>query len=160
MPHLKKLGCSHLTCADIMTQDIVTIQPKTALEEAWSLLRYHKIKALPVLDPQRRVVGVVTIADFLKQFDNRNLPTLGHRLRAMLRCAPGSLQSVGAIMTSPVIMVPGHMPVVDLVSRLSDEGLHHLPIVDERQQLCGMVTQSDLIAALYHQLVLKVEPVQ
>jgi CBS domain-containing membrane protein len=59
-------------------------------------------------------------------------------------------------MTSPVITVPAHVPVVELVSHLSDEGLHHLPIVDEHQQLCGMVTQSDLIAALYHQLVLKV----
>jgi CBS domain-containing membrane protein len=135
----------------------VTIQPTTALEEAWILLRHHKIKALPVLDQERWVAGVVTIADFLKHFDDRNLPTLGYRLRAMLRRTPASLRTASAIMTSPVITVPAHVPVVELVSRLSDEGLHHLPIVDERQQLCGMVTQSDLIAALYHQLVLKVQ---
>ena len=39
--------------------------------------------------------------------------------------------------------------VVELVPRLSDEGMHHLPVVDAQRRLSGMVTQSDLVAALY-----------
>lgn len=41
------------------------------------------------------------------------------------------------------------MHIVDLVARLSDHGLHHIPIVDDGNVLVGIVTQSDLIAALY-----------
>lgn len=149
---------ANLTCADIMTRDIVTLQPDTVLEAAWVLLRRHKIKALPVLDAERRVIGVITVADFLKHFDDKELSTLGHRLRALLKRPSARLRTVSAIMSTAVITVPVNMAVVELVSRLSDEGLHHLPIVDEHQRLCGMVTQSDLIAALYHQLVLKSNP--
>ena len=38
---------------------------------------------------------------------------------------------------------------MELVPLLSDHGLHHIPIANAEPQLMGMVTQSDLIAALY-----------
>jgi CBS domain-containing membrane protein len=41
------------------------------------------------------------------------------------------------------------MHIVELVPLLSERGLHHIPIVDAERRLIGMVTQSDLIAALY-----------
>ena len=56
---------------------------------------------------------------------------------------------VGQIMTSPVHTVTEQDPVVDLVPRLSDEGMHHLPVVDADRRISGMVSQSDLVAALY-----------
>ena len=39
--------------------------------------------------------------------------------------------------------------ITDLLPMFSDEGFHHLPVVDERQRVVGMVTQTDLIAALF-----------
>ena len=52
-------------------------------------------------------------------------------------------------MTSPVHTVTEEDAVVELVPRRSDEGMHHLPVVDAQRRLSGMVTQSDLVAALY-----------
>jgi CBS domain-containing membrane protein len=45
-------------------------------------------------------------------------------------------------------------PVAKLVHQLSDYGFHHIPVVDERKEVVGMVTQSDLIAALYRRIAL------
>ncbi|MCS4309216.1 CBS-domain-containing membrane protein [Rheinheimera pacifica] len=40
--------------------------------------------------------------------------------------------------------------IVALVPMLSDQGLHHIPVLDAQQQLVGIITQSDLIAALFN----------
>jgi CBS domain-containing membrane protein len=39
--------------------------------------------------------------------------------------------------------------IVELVPLLSDKGKHHVPVVDGERRLAGMLTQSDLVAALY-----------
>ncbi|HSW18196.1 MAG TPA: HPP family protein, partial [Ramlibacter sp.] len=75
----------HLRCADIMSQQPLAVQFGTPLDEAWDLMRDKRIKALPVIDRARRVVGIVTVSDFLQHagFDRRE--GLGERLRALLR---------------------------------------------------------------------------
>jgi CBS domain-containing membrane protein len=46
-------------------------------------------------------------------------------------------------------MARDDMHIVELVPVLSDMGLHHVPVLDRERRLAGMITQSDLIAALY-----------
>jgi len=142
-------------CADIMSRDLVTVEFATPLNEAWSLLHRHRIRALPVVDRARRVIGMVTLVDFLKhaQLDPRDHLSLGRRIRHLLTPTPGiysdKSEVVGQIMTSPVQTATEQESVVELVPRLSDQGLHHIPVVDDARRLSGMVTQSDLVAALY-----------
>jgi CBS domain-containing membrane protein len=52
-------------------------------------------------------------------------------------------------MTSKPITARMDTPIVELVPLMSNTGLHHIPVVDEQDRLAGMVTQSDLLAALY-----------
>jgi CBS domain-containing membrane protein len=58
-------------------------------------------------------------------------------------------ETVRDIMTTRVQTAKPDNTVVELVPLFSDEGFHHLPVIDERRRLVGMVTQSDLVAALY-----------
>jgi CBS domain-containing membrane protein len=138
-----------------MSRDLVTVEFATPLDEAWALLHRHRIRALPVVDRARRVIGVVTLADFLKmaQLDPRDHLSLGRRIRQLLTPTPGvysdKAEVVGQIMTSPVQTAAEGESVVELVPRLSDQGLHHVPVIDSERRLTGMVTQSDLVAALY-----------
>lgn len=142
-------------CADIMSRDLVTVESGTPLKQAWALLHHHRIRALPVIDRSRRVIGVVTLVDFLKHagLDPAEPASLGQRLRRLLSPPQGQradqAEVVGQIMSSPAHTAGEQEAVVDLVPRLSDEGLHHLPVVDAQGRLAGMVTQSDLVAALY-----------
>ena len=129
-------------CADIMSRDIVSVEFATPLNEAWALLHRHRIRALPVVD-------------FLKQarLDPQDHRSLGQRIRQLLAPTPGDYSDkaevVGQIMSSPVQTADEQESVVELVPRLSDQGLHHVPVVDGERRLSGMVTQSDLVAALY-----------
>jgi CBS domain-containing membrane protein len=55
-----------LKCGDIMSTELAHVQFGTPLAEAWQLPRERVVKALPVTDRVRRIVGIVTLADFLR----------------------------------------------------------------------------------------------
>jgi len=142
-----------VTCADIMSRDLVTVEYGTELQEAWALLRKHKVKALPVVDRAHRVIGIITFVDFMKNANLDVYEGFDAKLRRFIR-RTRSLHSdkpeaVGQIMTRHVRTVSEDMHIVELVPLLSDMGLHHVPVLDKERRLAGMITQSDLIAALY-----------
>jgi CBS domain-containing membrane protein len=148
----RKVG--ELTCAEIMSRDVVTVEFATELEEAWAQLRYHRVKVLPVIDRTRRVIGIISLVDFLKRADLKTYETFEDKLIKFIRRTPGQNtdkpEVVGQIMASPVHTVREDAHILELVPLLSDWGLHHVPVVNGENRLVGIVTQSDLIAALYH----------
>jgi len=147
----RKMG--EITCADIMSSDIVTADYDTELEEAWAQLRLHKIKAIPVVDRAQRVIGIISLVDFLKRANLKTYETFEDKLVKFIKRTPGMAadkpEAVGHIMAAPAYTAKETMHIVELVPLLSERGLHHLPIVNAERRLVGMVTQSDLIAALY-----------
>lgn len=148
-----------MTCGDIMARDVVTVEFATDLQEAWTQLRAYKIKALPVVDRNsRRLLGIVTVADFLKQIDATRVSPLAGLMQGLLRKTPGvtseKAEVIGQIMTPDPFAARPDTPIVELVKLLSDAGMHHIPVVDEHRRVLGMLTQSDLIAALYKQVAL------
>lgn len=142
-----------ITCGDIMSRDVISVEYGTLLEEAWPLLLGHHIKALPVVDRARRVIGIITRFDFMKHANLDAYPGFEEKLRKFVRRSlseeNGQPQVVGQIMTNKVLTVDMDMHIVKLVPLLSDHGIHHVPVLDHEQRLVGIVTQTDLIAALY-----------
>lgn len=130
-----------ILCADVMARDVVTIAPSAPLHEAWALLSRHQVRALPVVAAGGRLVGILSLHDFIVLRD----PAF------MLGRAAGDagLHRVAELMTRDVVTVSPEQPVVDLVPLFSDRGRHHVPVVDEAGTVVGMLTQSDLVAALY-----------
>lgn len=149
-----------LSCEDIMSRSIVTVTFATELEEAWKLLRAHKIKALPVVDNFGRPIGIVTVADYLRQLDDTTAAGLAVRLQGLLRRTPGDTSEkaevVGQIMTENIYTARADTPISELVHQLSENNLHHIPVLDSERRVIGMVTQSDLIAALYKRIAMAV----
>lgn len=142
-----------ITCGDIMSRDVVSVEYGTLLEEAWPLLLKHHIKALPVLDRARRVVGILTRFDFMKHANLDVYPGFEDKLRQFvrrtLRVETEQPEVVGQIMTSKVLTTMVDTHIVELVPILSESGIHHVPVLDHERRLIGIVTQTDLIAALY-----------
>ncbi|MDO9194192.1 MAG: HPP family protein [Undibacterium sp.] len=142
-----------ITCGDIMSRDIISVEFGTLLEDAWLLLRKHKIKALPVVDRARRVIGILTVVDFMKHANLDVHEGFEIKLRQFIKRTT-ELHSqkpevVGQIMTTNVHTADEDKHIVELVPLLSDAGMHHIPIIDKERRLAGIVTQSDLVAALY-----------
>lgn len=139
-------------CASVMSRDVVAVQFATPLDEAWRLLQQHRLRALPVLDRGRHVIGILSRTDFLEHAGVEVHTGLAAQLRALLHRIPLSHSDkpevVGQIMTRPVVTALVDTPLLELVPRMA-EGLHQIPVVEADGKLAGMLTQSDMIAALY-----------
>lgn len=151
--HLYNLAIDHafsrhvaLRCADVMSRDVVTIAADTSLADAWERLQTHRIKALPVVDDARQLVGIVTLSDFFRWLgESPATEAFGRHWRSM---------RVGALMTTEVFTVQPATPMAALVREVAQSGRHHVPVTDDFGQLVGILTQSDMIAALYRRLAL------
>ena len=139
-----------------MTPNPLAVEFGTELEEAWSLMQKHRIKALPVIDRGRHVIGIVTQSDFFRHASAKQFNSLGRKLKELIKASPTVTSQkpevAGQIMTSPAVTaaVTEHLP--ELARLLTERGIHQVPIVDARGKLAGMITQTDLIAALYRNM--------
>ncbi len=153
LAHQRRLARTR--CDDVMARDVDTVEFGTPLRDAWALLRRKGLKTLPVVDRARHVVGIVTLTDFLRAAGAdgvSDLDGLGPRLTRWLAPLPGSRSDkpevVGQIMTRKVRVTRPHRTLSDLVLLFGSTGHRHIPVVGDGGKLVGMVTQSDVVAAL------------
>ena len=143
---------AEVRCGDIMSRDLVTVEFGTPLQEAWALLQRRRIKALPVVDRAFRIAGILTLADFLRAAELDVYEGFDEKLRSLIRSTRSMYSSkpevVGQIMTRNVRVASMHRHLVDLVPLFGSTGHHHIPIIGDGERLVGMITQSDLVAAL------------
>ena len=144
---------SDLRCKDVMTRQVITVEYGTDLQDAWRLMRHHRIKALPVIDRQRRVIGIISLADFMRHADVDLNYVMRDRLHQLIRRS-GTVhttkpEAVGQIMCSKVRVASADRSVAELVSIFSEHGHHHIPIIDSEDRLVGIITQSDFVRAMY-----------
>ncbi|AOK12397.1 MULTISPECIES: HPP family protein [Burkholderia] len=139
-----------LRCADLMTKHAIEVSPSTSVTAALTLLDRHRVKALPVVDGEARLIGIVTRADLTRPW--RRPPPLWQRLSARLpQSFGGQPASVASVMTRDVACVPQTMPITALVPLFTHSGHHHIPVVDASRRLVGIITQTDLVTGLYQQ---------
>ena len=135
-------------CEDIMSKPPFAVEPGVSLRDAWALMRARQIKALPVVDDQRQVIGIVTIADFMRLANLDVHEGLGKRLRALVMGRGTQPEKVSDIMSRPVQVAQVTQHAMDLVPLFSHSGHHHFPIVDVDGRLAGVITQTDLVRTL------------
>lgn len=153
--HAYRRRFGEITCADIMSKDVISVEFGTPLEEAWALLRKHQIKALPVIDRAKRVIGIITQIDFMKNANLEVYEGFETKLKRFIKSTTAlyseKAEVAGQIMTSPAVTATLHMHIIELIPLMTQHGVHHhIPVVDEERRLVGIVTQSDLVSALYH----------
>lgn len=145
---------ANLRCGDIMSRQPVTVGHGTPLHAAWALFREHRVKALPVVAASGHIIGIVTPADFLRAADTEAPAGFVDRLlkqRALAKGAPAATDApamVAQIMTRQVRVVSADRHLSELIPLFGSSGHHHIPVVDGGNRLIGIITQSDVVAAL------------
>jgi len=125
---------------DRMSRPALTIREDAAAREAWSVMRSRKIRHLPVLDGDGRLVGIVTDRDL------RGL-VFDASLRARLASAPAGEVTVGAVMTRGVVTTRVETPILDAARLMHERKIGALPVL-EGERVVGIFTESDALAAL------------
>lgn len=141
------------TASTIMTNAVAWVSPGTSLRVALRQLREYGIKALPVLDGERRVVGILTQTDIIEKADWG--PTavgsgLNWRLRAITNSDRPLRGRVRDVMSASVATVLATTPVARVIHLMLKSGHHHLPVVGDDGRILGIITQTDVVEALFH----------
>jgi CBS domain-containing membrane protein len=113
-----------LLCKDIMSRDVVSVPDHASADEARKLLLDHNIRTLPVIDAEARLVGAVGLRELTKATD-----------------------AVKGVMSSAGTAAPD-TPAMSLLRMLTDGRSHGVVIVDAERHILGLITQTDLLAAV------------
>lgn len=150
--HANQRRIGNVTCSDIMTKDVLKFEYSTELEQAWTSLHEKKLKAAAVVDSFNRVIGIVTIRDFVSYAGITSHQEAKNRIQKFLKRTEGSnsdkFEVVGQVMSAPAITMDQDQHIIQLLDIFSDHNFHHMPVVDEKKYLVGMITRSDLMKAL------------
>lgn len=140
---------------DVMTTTVITVTPDTEVAEIARLLLERHISAVPVVDADNRILGIVSEGDLIHR------PELGVRRRRRswwLTLLAGDEeptaeyvkthgQRAAQVMTSPVVTVTEDAPVDRIVQLLEERRIKRVPVVREGR-LVGVVTRADLLRGL------------
>lgn len=113
-----------LTCGDIMSHDIIFVRETQSVAEAEALFHARRLLSLPVLDEAGRVSGILGPLDLSRPGDR-----------------------IADIASEPLLVSAG-TPVAQLLRPLTGGARREAVVVDEQKMLRGLVTQTDLLAAI------------
>ncbi|MFF5991338.1 CBS domain-containing protein [Prauserella flavalba] len=128
---------------DVMSTPVVTVTPDTTVKDAAATLAERGFTALPVVDEEGSLLGVVTEADLVRD----RFPRDTRSPRAGEEARPRAGDLVGDVMTAPAVAASAREDVVDVVRDMLDRGLRSLPVVDGTTVI-GVVSRRDLVRML------------
>jgi CBS domain-containing protein len=139
---------------DVMVHDVVTVRPDTDVAEATKLLAEHDVSALPVLDQDGNLIGILSEADLIHRAE---IGTEKHRPR-WLEAVTGATtlaeefaksrgKKVGEVMTTGVISVTEETPLSEIAAIFEHKRIKRVPVLKDGK-LVGIVSRSNLIQAL------------
>jgi CBS domain-containing protein len=139
---------------DVMVRDVITVHPDTDVAEAIKLLSQHDVSALPVVDAQAHLIGIISEADLIHRVE---IGTEKHRpwwLEAVTGAtalaedfAKSHGKKVGELMTTDVVSVTEETPLSEIAALLERKRIKRVPIT-RQGKLVGVVSRSNLIQAL------------
>ncbi|TPQ17740.1 CBS domain-containing protein [Streptomyces sporangiiformans] len=138
-------GTPHIV-SDVMTHTVAAIGRGATFKEIVRMMHDWKVSALPVLEGEGRVVGVVSEADLLPKEEFRDSDPDRHtQLRRLADLAKAGAVTAGELMTSPALTVRADATLSHAARTLAHAKVKRLPVVDELGMLQGIVSRADLL---------------
>ena len=148
------------TAAEIMDTDVPTVSPEADARAAIELLARTEMGAIPVIDAERKVVGIVSESDLVLSDEEADLH-LPHYLNIMggivfigsmkgfeKRLDKAFATKVSELMTADPFVANVGDSAEAVAKTIAEKHHNHLPVVDGEGRLAGLVTRADALAAL------------
>lgn len=129
---------------EVMTSPAITVQETATVKDAIELLERHSIAAMPVLDKQGNIVGVVSEADVIREMvvpDQR-----AHEVPVRLT-APPFRSRVVDVMSNHPLTVTSDTDLAQAADLMTSTVVKSLPVVD-RDRVVGVISRRDIIRLL------------
>jgi CBS-domain-containing membrane protein len=133
---------------EVMTLEVVTVGEQASFKETAATMAEHRVSALPVLDVQGRVAGIVSEADLLLKEEFPEGPAGGRLFqgrRKRVERAKAAGDTAAELMTAPAVTIGPDATVTEAATLLHRHGIKRMPVVDPAGPLLGSVSRADLI---------------
>ena len=139
---------------DVMVRDVVAVHPDTDVAKAVKMLVDNDISALPVIEHDHKLVGIISEADLMRRIEIGTLPLRPRWLESLVGAsslaeefARAHGKRVGEIMTTNVTSVGEDASLAEIAGLFERKGIKRVPVVRDGR-LIGIVSRSNLIQAL------------
>jgi CBS domain-containing protein len=156
-----------ITAADIMTSPVTAVSRNTTMAEIASLLAGNHLSAVPVCDPDDKVVGIVSESDILKPFREsvriRRDWWLGviaegeHMPQDFLDYLRQDTRTAADVMVQPVIAVQQDTTLPQIAELMIKHAVKRVPVLRDGK-LVGIVSRADLVAVIARTPGMRYEP--
>lgn len=132
------------------------VPPETKLRDLWKIIFKKKVHALPVIDSQMRVIGIVSepdllrpmypnyrevVEDFVSASDYEDMEEKIHDLTKL---------RAKTVMNKTVIFTRADTPIMRALARMITRRVNQLPVLSEDDKLIGIITKGDIFDALFN----------
>jgi len=123
------------TAGEIMSPLVVTLSPDKNIYEAMHTLLKKRTSCAPVIDAERRLVGILSEKDCLRILSAEAFEGMPQA-------------TVAGYMTAPVETLAPETSVYDIVHRFLERAFHQMPVVDGKGDVVGQVSRRDVLRAI------------
>ncbi|MDH3325384.1 MAG: HPP family protein [Gammaproteobacteria bacterium] len=153
MLNANKRRLGNVFCKDIMIKSPIKFRFDDELEAAWNTLQEHNIKGAPVVDQYDHLIGIVTTTDYMRHATGHHTgDTMQEKLRDFLKRSPGhtsdKAEVVGQIMSTTLNVADENQHIVDLIPVFTEKRFHHMPVVDSKGKVVGVVARSAVMRSM------------
>lgn len=143
-----------VTATELMTKVVLLVEQTMSLVQAASILAENEVSGAPVVDNEKKIIGIVSEKDFLKEMGFGSNPSFMQIATHCLHdksCMIGNLRgrNVADIMTKPPIVGAPEMTIGEISTIFAKQKINRLPIIDKDELTVGIITRTDLAHA-YH----------
>lgn len=117
--------------AEIMTRAVITAQPDMRLTQVIKLMLEHNVGAIPVVDVQQNLLGIVT------EYDLMNFAFSGNAAET----------TVAEVMVREVITFTPDADIMALINCCAQRRMHRMPVVKD-QKVVGIISRRDILREL------------
>ncbi|MEW2256570.1 CBS domain-containing protein [Streptomyces sp. NPDC047869] len=131
---------------DVMTRAVVAVGRKAPFKDIVERMEQWKVSALPVLEGDGRVIGVVSEADLLPKEEFRDSdPDRRTQLRRLPDMAKAGAVTADEVMSAPAVTVHADATLAEAARIMALRHVKRLPVVNAEDVLEGVVSRSDLL---------------
>ena len=134
------------TVKDIMTTRVIWVSKGATFQELAAALREYRVSAFPVVDDDRKVIGVVSEADMLNKEALIDEPGFVDGILHRRDQVKARGVTAGELMTTAVVAVRPDDTVEHAAKLMYDRGVKRLPVTDENGHLVGIISRADVLS--------------
>ena len=134
------------TVQEVMTSRVICVKKDATFREMATALHEHRVSAFPVLDDDRKVIGVVSEADMLNKEALVDEPGVFGSILHRKDQAKARGVTAGDLMTTAVVAVRPDDTVEHAAKLMYDRAVKRLPVTDESGRLVGIISRADVLS--------------